>query len=404
MCFIHSFIHGSWPPTRIRLVVRYKHPKSPGFSCSLSPPDSALAKRNTSPAARMNTLVVWPGIGAMMVHKNNSWRQTTLPSLRFVRPNPRLLAIRTKQRRPLAFPPRSTTTPNPNLTETPEENEQEDEGIPMEYVKILAKFKSRHNYIRVLDVSRRADHPLAGSRLLLLDRPGNIHSISFLLRTLTSTYFDVFATLPPLLPPGGGPIAILGFGAGSAARLILSLYPDGVAPAPEIHGWEFDPSVIAVAREFFGLSKLERQHRGKLFVYVGDALDAEVEGGFAGILVDLFARGSVIPELQDPKTWEKLRSRLKTGGRMMVNCGGRCVEAEDPRRDGDLVREETLRAMAKVFADELFVVNLGAGGRKEDSWLALTGPAPDVDAWKRALPAAELRRYADMWTPPSDMG
>ncbi|XP_072998503.1 uncharacterized protein [Typha latifolia] len=314
--------------------------------------------------------------------------QTTLPPLYHT---PRILHL------PLQTPPcfllQSTktqhTNPYTDQNQPPldEEEEDDDDGIASEDVKILAKFKSRYNYIRVLEVSRRADHALAGSRLLLLDSPGNIHSISFLFKSLTSTYFDVFATFPPILPPG--PVAILGFGAGSAARLILHLYPDA-----EIHGWELDPSVISVAREYFGLSKLEKQNPDKLLIHIGDALQAESRDGFSGILVDLFAKGSVIPELQEKTTWEELKRRLRKGGRIMVNCGGSCVEAEDPRRDGDLVMEETVKAMREVFADQVFVLNLGQ--RKEDSCVALTGPLPDLDAWKQSLPSA-LRCYVDKW-------
>ncbi|XP_077242748.1 S-adenosyl-L-methionine-dependent methyltransferases superfamily protein [Tasmannia lanceolata] len=270
-----------------------------------------------------------------------------------------------------------------------DQNKTQDDGIPANYVKTLLKFKSRHNYIRVLEVSRRADHPFAGSRLLLLDNPGNIHSISFLFKFLTQTYFDVFATLPPILPPG--PLGILGFGAGSTARLILHLYPH-----VEIHGWELDPSVISVGREYFGLSNLETENPKQLFVYIGDALNANVRDGFSGILVDLFCKGSVIPELQDWRTWEKLKRGLRKGGRIMVNCGGSCVESEDPRRDGNLIKEETLKAMDQVFPGRLFVLNLG--NRNEDSCIALTGDLPDLDAWRQALPAS-LRFYADMWAP-----
>ncbi|OVA19897.1 hypothetical protein BVC80_233g51 [Macleaya cordata] len=264
----------------------------------------------------------------------------------------------------------------------------EDEGIPVDFVKTLVKFKSRYNYIRVLEVSRRADHPFAGSRLLLLDNPGNIHSISFLVKFLTETYFDVFAAFPPILPPG--PLGILGFGAGSAARLILELYPE-----VRIHGWELDPSVISVGREYFGLSKLEKQNPDRLFINIGDALNASVRDGFAGILVDLFCKGSLIPELQDTKTWEKLKRSLRKGGRIMVNVGGSCVEAEDPRIDGKLVMEESLKAMNQVFPGQVFVLNLGK--RKEDSSIALTGDLPDLDSWKELLPFS-LRGYVSMWT------
>ncbi|XP_034925915.1 uncharacterized protein [Populus alba] len=271
---------------------------------------------------------------------------------------------------------------------TPQTRTQDD-GIPIEDVKIIAKFKSRHNYIRVLEISRKADHPFAGSRLLLLDAPGNIHSISFLFKSLTNTYFDVFAALPPIIPPG--PIGILGFGAGSVARLLLELYPGVV-----VHGWELDSSVIDVGREFFGLKKLEKQYPDRLFIYVGNALSAKVKDGFSGILVDLFCKGSLIPELQDPNTWEKLRKSLRKGGRIMVNVGGSCVEAEDKRRDGKVLMEDTLKAMHQVFGDRLFVLNLG--NRKDDSSLALTGKLPDLDAWKKVLPRS-LSCYVDMWRP-----
>ncbi|PON96713.1 S-adenosyl-L-methionine-dependent methyltransferase [Trema orientale] len=271
----------------------------------------------------------------------------------------------------------------------PQSSRTQDDGIPIDDVKTIARFKSRHNYIRVLEVSRRADHPFAGSRLLLLDGPGNIHSISFLFKSLTNTYFDVFATLPPILPPG--PVAILGFGAGSAARSILELYPQVT-----IHGWELDPSVISVGREYFGLSKLEKEYPDRLFIYIGDALKASSRDGFSGILVDLFSRGSLIPELQDPNTWGMLRRCLRKGGRVMVNVGGSCVEAEDSRRDGRVVMEETLKAMSQVFGRKLFVLSLG--NREEDSSLALTGPLPDLDAWRKALPRS-LVGYVDMWRP-----
>ncbi|KAJ0236406.1 S-adenosyl-L-methionine-dependent methyltransferases superfamily protein [Hirschfeldia incana] len=266
-----------------------------------------------------------------------------------------------------------------------------DAGVPSNEVKTIAKFKSRHNYIRVIEVSRRSDHPLAGSRLLLLDTPGNIHSISFLLKTLTDSYFDVFATLPPIIPPG--PIGVLGFGAGSTARLILELYP----PEYTVHGWEIDPSVIDVGREFFSLSKLEREHKDRIFINVGDALNASVRAGFSGILVDLFSEGSVVKELQDPNVWRELKSRLRKRGRIMVSVGGRCVKAEDSERDGDLVMVETLKAMSQVFGDnKLFVLTLGSG---DDSSVALTGDLPDLDAWKKRLPVRELRSYVDMWKP-----
>lgn len=258
-------------------------------------------------------------------------------------------------------------------------------------VKTLAKFKSRYNYIRVLEVSRKADHPLSGSRLLLLDAPGNIHSISFLFKSLTNTYFDVFATIPPILPPG--PLAILGFGAGSAAKIILENYPETV-----IHGWELDPAVIEVGRKYFGLQILEKKYPDRLFLYIGNAMSVcDKNDFFSGILVDLFSKGVVIPELQNPATWENLKRSLRRGGRMMVNVGGSCVEPEDIRKDGKIIMEETLKAMQmqKVFGREVYILCLE--NKRDESLIAMAGGVfPDRDQWKKCLPKP-LRYYVDVW-------
>ncbi|KAK7277999.1 hypothetical protein RJT34_23020 [Clitoria ternatea] len=313
----------------------------------------------------------------------------TTPSY-YSQPNPTRLRISFTLRAPSTSSPTAKCQQQQQTTPSSVEPKRtQDDGIPAEDVKMLAKFKSRHNYIRVLEVSRKTDNPFRGSRLLLLDAPVNIHSISFLYKSLTKTYFDVFATLPPIVPPG--PLAILGFGAGSAARILLDLYPDAV-----LHGWELDPAVIHVGREYFNLGKLESENQKRLFIYVGNALNASLPNGFSGIVVDLFSKGSLIPELQEAATWQKMKMRLKEGGRMMVNVGGSCVEAESKVRDGKVVMQETLKAMREVFGEKLFVLNLG--NRKDDSSLALTGDFPQPEAWKIRLPSP-LKCYVDMWTP-----
>ena len=258
-------------------------------------------------------------------------------------------------------------------------------------LQLVTDVRSPHNHIRVADVSPRAAGPLAGARRrLLLDDPGIIHSLSFPRCArrcpLTATYLDAFAALPPLLPRPS--LAVLGFGAGSAARALLHFHPD-----LSVHGWELDPAVLAVARDFFGLAELEKDHAARLFVHVGDALEAEAPpGGFGGALVDLFASGSVLPELQQVGTWRRLRGMVAPDGRMMVNCGGGYVEAEEEGRDGEAVKDATLRAMAAAFGERMVSV-MDVDG----SWVAMTGP-PVTAAWKARLPP-ELRNFVDMWRP-----
>uniref|UniRef100_A0A0D9WMK2 PABS domain-containing protein n=1 Tax=Leersia perrieri TaxID=77586 RepID=A0A0D9WMK2_9ORYZ len=253
-------------------------------------------------------------------------------------------------------------------------------------LQLIADVRTPYNHIRVADVSAAAAgfaHPLAGARLLLLDSRGGGDP-------LTSTYLDVFATIPPLLPQSASSLAVLGFGAGSAARSILHFFPH----LPSLHGWEIDPAVISVSRDFFDLAELEEQHADRLFVHVGDAFHAE--GVFGGVLVDLFANGSVLPELQEASTWRRIGAMVAAGGRIMVNCGGPCVEAEEEERDGEAVKEATLGALMAAFGCEMVSVM-----EVDQSWVAMTGPAVSpvmAAAWKGKLPP-ELRRYVDMWRP-----
>lgn len=301
-----------------------------------------------------------------------------------------------------AAAPESTSLRKETLTE---------EGLLLDQdVQMLIKMRSRYNLIRVLEVARRADHPLAGARLLLLDKPGNIHSIYFKYRVLTDSYYDVFGALPPLLPEG--PLALLGLGAGTAARILLYFWP-----SLEIHGWELDAAVINVARQYFDLSELERgstsdqepllprlprtdhgrengepasSSDGRLLVHEGDALkpQARVDGGFAGIIVDLFAEGTVIPALQQYSTWHSLKKKLRPGGRVMVNCGGPCVEAEGVgKKDGRTIMLDTLAALASVFPGELHWKSVGdEEDIYMDNCIAMTGPLPNFQAWKQRTP------------------
>ncbi|CAI5499903.1 unnamed protein product [Closterium sp. Naga37s-1] len=119
-------------------------------------------------------------------------------------------------------------------------------------VSLLHSQITPYNFIKVVEVSRRADNSLAGSRVLLLDQPGNIHSMHFKYKPWTGSYYDLFTLLPPLLPSSSGPIAILGLAAGTGARLLLRHYPH-----LELHGWEIDEHVIQVARTYFDLEELE---------------------------------------------------------------------------------------------------------------------------------------------------
>ncbi|KAI9116277.1 hypothetical protein K1719_012444 [Acacia pycnantha] len=112
-----------------------------------------------------------------------------------------------------------------------------------ESFQVLTVMKSDYNDIMIVDTPK--------SRVLLLDSYHNIHSILYKEQKWTESYWDEFASLPPIVPKG--PIAILGLGGGTAAHLMLDLWP-----SLQLEGWEIDPILIDKARDYFGLSDLEK--------------------------------------------------------------------------------------------------------------------------------------------------
>ncbi|KAJ6977530.1 hypothetical protein NC653_029438 [Populus alba x Populus x berolinensis] len=78
----------------------------------------------------------------------------------------------------------------------------------------------------------------------------------------------------------------------------------------------FGPLVIDVGREYFGVQKLQG-----VFTYDGNAVTANVNGRFSGILVGFPNLGEITEE-------------FKERGVCQGEYRGSCVEAEDRRTDG----------------------------------------------------------------------
>ncbi|KAF3784805.1 hypothetical protein EJ110_NYTH29277 [Nymphaea thermarum] len=248
---------------------------------------------------------------------------------------------------------------------------------------LLTAMTTPHNEIVILDTT--------DSRILLLDA--------------SRKRLDEFASLPAIVPKG--PIAMLGLGGGTAAHLMLDLWP-----SLELDGWEIDEIVIDKAREYLGLSILEKCNDagGVLRVHVGDALspDVAVPGGFAGIVVDLFADGEILPQLEEVSTWMQLGKKLMSNGRIMVNCGGTLDEdcSLGKRMDhvhvsshGILGKNPTMEAMREAFSE----VNWKKMEQGESlNFLALTGPLPDVDQWAQTVPE-KLSSNVRQWKPCSSL-
>ncbi|CAN8246154.1 unnamed protein product [Cochlearia groenlandica] len=246
---------------------------------------------------------------------------------------------------------------------------------------VVTSLRSRYNDIVIVDT--------VDSRYLLLDSTKNVHSVvSKEGQIWTGSYWDEFASLPPIIPKG--PIAIYGLGGGTAARLILELWP-----STQLEGYEIDDILIEKAREYLGLSELEKptSEGGRLCVRVDDALSPsqDVSGRYAGIIVDLFADGKVLDQLQQAPMWLELASRLMPNGRIMVNCAGieeeKVLTDEKPKLildDSVWMSNSTIKILSEAFPGQV------CWKRTPDSqglnFVALTGGLPDLSDWSNRVP------------------
>ncbi|KAE8694774.1 S-adenosyl-L-methionine-dependent methyltransferases superfamily protein isoform 2 [Hibiscus syriacus] len=152
---------------------------------------------------------------------------------------------------------------------------KQDESPPEEEepFQVLTSVKTAYNDILIVYT--------AESRMLLLDSTHNVHSI---LQKggekWTGSYWDEFASLLPIVPEG--PIAIYGLGGGTAAHLMLDVWP-----SLQVEGWEIDEICNEVG--------------GGLQVHIGDVFSPEqhLPSGYAGIVIDLFSDGKVLSQLQE---------------------------------------------------------------------------------------------------------
>ncbi|KAK4349719.1 hypothetical protein RND71_032474 [Anisodus tanguticus] len=226
--------------------------------------------------------------------------------------------------------------------------------------KVLTSVTSNYNNIVILDTP--------DSRVLLLDSSNNVHSILHKGKKWTDAYWDEFATLPAIVPKG--PVAIFGLGGATAAHLMLELWP-----SLRLVGWEIDEILIGKAREYLGLSDLEKHTEGGgvLEVHIGDVLSPSVTipGGYAGIIVDLFSDGKVLPQLEEimrfpnlVTTWLEMNKMLMPNGRLMVNCGAATKELSNTSFDVWELNA-TIIALCKAFPEQV--------GKSSINFLALFG-------------------------------
>ncbi|EYU31224.1 hypothetical protein MIMGU_mgv1a019345mg [Erythranthe guttata] len=263
----------------------------------------------------------------------------------------------------------------------PDEEDEEEE----EEFHVLTSVQTSYNQIVILDTPN--------SRLLLLDSTHNVHSmLNKSISKWTGSCWDEFAVLPPVVPKG--PIAIFGLGGGTAAHLILQLWP-----SLQLEGWEIDGILIDKSRDYLGLCDIEKRNTdgGILNIHIGDVFspDAVINGGYAGIIVDLFAGGNVVPQLEQATTLLELNDKLMPNGRLMVNCGaGEDMNDVTSMDDTNWRLNATIRALCQAFPGQVNWKKMAKSAG--ENYLALTGPLPDLNTWSADLPN-ELNSGVNQW-------
>ncbi len=107
--------------------------------------------------------------------------------------------------------------------------------------------ESAYNYIQVIERD--------GVRFLLLNEGQGIHSVYEPGQLATYGTWDYFLAAPFFNPPAVNPGAVQRMGlVGLAAGTIPKQYTQVFGPIP-IDGWEIDPDVIAVGREYFDMNE-----------------------------------------------------------------------------------------------------------------------------------------------------
>jgi spermidine synthase len=106
--------------------------------------------------------------------------------------------------------------------------------------------ESAYNYIQVVETD--------GVRMLMLNEGQGIHSVYAPGMTATYGTWDYFLAAPYFYPPEAGieveRVGIVGLAAGTIAKQYTQVY----GPVP-IDGWEIDPGIIEVGRQWFDMTE-----------------------------------------------------------------------------------------------------------------------------------------------------
>jgi spermidine synthase len=169
--------------------------------------------------------------------------------------------------------------------------------------------ESPYNYIQVLEVD--------GYRYLRLNEGLGTHSVWHPTQLITYGPWEHFLAAPffnapPFTPDRVENMAIIGLAAGTTARQATEL----LGPIP-IDGWEIDPQIIAVGRQYFGMTEPH--------------LNAMAEDGRVGLArsrqrytiigVDAYRPPYIPWHLTTREFFQEVRAHLADDGVLVINVG-----------------------------------------------------------------------------------
>lgn len=247
---------------------------------------------------------------------------------------------------------------------------------PADRGTLLHEEESAYNYIQVVDEN--------GAHELILNEGRAVHSIYNPAELLTGGPWDYFMAAPLLVTDATEPAPqdamIIGLAGGTTARQLTAAF----GPIP-ITGVEIDPSIVEVARNYFGLDDLTN-----LSVEVEDGRYAlrTSQSEFDLIGIDAYRQPYIPFQLTTREFFQEVQSHLRPEGVAIINAG---------RTQTDF---RLVNALAATLRDVFPYVLAVDVGRYNNTMLIASDSPLSVDSLAKhvaELPAASPVREVSRW-------
>ncbi len=169
--------------------------------------------------------------------------------------------------------------------------------------------ESAYNFIQVVERDN--------TRYLLLNEGQGLHSVYNPARLATGGTWDYFLVAPffnapPFVPADVGSLGLVGLAAGTISKQYTAVY--GAIP---IDGFEIDPAIVQVGREYFAMN----EPNVNVVVEDGRWALAHSANSYDVIGVDAYRLPYIPPQLTTVEFFQTARAHLTEGGALAINVG-----------------------------------------------------------------------------------